>query len=263
MREALAVRAIGRHQKGEFRTFFVNQVRSSVFPLFIFAAGAATLPLGPGRYDVLLVLCLGMQVALVASGLESWKELAVISVYHGLGLGLELYKVRHGSWQYPGDAVTKFAGVPLFSGFMYASVASYVMQAWRRFGLVLLDWPKWPWTFAACAAIYANFFLNRMFADTRWWIVAGVLAVFARTKVEFTTVPGRRRQMPMVVAFFAIGCFVWLAEQVCTWLHIWSYPDQVDGWTPVGLGKLSSWCLLVIVGIVPVATFKLRGTGIS
>src|SRR6266498_4141225 len=66
---------------------------------------------------------------------ETWREVAVIFGFHLVGLGLELFKVRIGSWQYPGDAVTKIGGVPLFAGFMYAAVGSYICQAWRRFDL--------------------------------------------------------------------------------------------------------------------------------
>ena len=48
---------------------------------------------------------------------------------------MELFKVHKGSWSYPEEAYTKFFGVPLYSGFMYASVASYMCQAWHWFNL--------------------------------------------------------------------------------------------------------------------------------
>ena len=47
-----------------------------------------------------------------------------------------------GSWSYPEEAFSKIFGVPLYSGFMYASVASYICQSWRRLDLQIYDWPK-------------------------------------------------------------------------------------------------------------------------
>lgn len=45
------------------------------------------------------------------------------------------------SWAYPEAAWSKIAGVPLYSGFMYASVACYLCQTWRRLQVILSGWP--------------------------------------------------------------------------------------------------------------------------
>ena len=55
---------------------------------------------------------------------------------------MELFKVHKGSWSYPEEAYTKFFGVPLYSGFMYASVASYMCQAWHWFNLKIDKQPN-------------------------------------------------------------------------------------------------------------------------
>ncbi len=121
-----------------------QEALSCVFPVVIFVALAVTdrvpLPLLP-RYDWLLAICLGMQWWMVRSGLETRDELKVISVFHLIGLALELFKVHHGSWSYPDEGYSKVLGVPLYSGFMYASVASYLCQAWRRLDVGLVRWP--------------------------------------------------------------------------------------------------------------------------
>jgi len=70
-----------------------------------------------------------------------------IKRYHLIGLVLELFKVHMGSWSYPEEAYSKVFGVPLYSGFMYASVASYLCQAWRRLDVRLIDWPQAAWWF--------------------------------------------------------------------------------------------------------------------
>lgn len=244
----------------EMGAFVGKQFLCSIFPLWIFLCiwiGAAH-PLGLARYDFLLLACLAMQAFLVWKKLETPRELLTICAFHVVGLCLELYKVSHGSWTYPEPAIAKFAGVPVYSGFMYASVASYIVQAWRRFDLSFEPFPKWPWVALVGFAIYANFFLSRAFGDNRWVIVACVFLVFSRTMVGFTPIRERRR-MPVVLAFFLIGLFVWFAENLCTYLGAWQYPHQRNGWEAVDVGKLSSWCLLVIVSFILVAGLKRAG----
>jgi len=70
---------------------------------------------------------------LVAVRLENWREVAVLSLFHLVGIGLELFKTSPAirSWSYPEPAFFHLKTVPLYSGFMYASVASYIMQSWR------------------------------------------------------------------------------------------------------------------------------------
>src|SRR5262249_11577376 len=64
-------------------------------------------------------------------------------LFHLLGFALEVFKTSSGiqSWSYPDFAYTKLFGVPLFSGFMYAAVGSYIIQAWRLFDLRIRHHP--------------------------------------------------------------------------------------------------------------------------
>jgi len=210
----------------------------------------------------MLLACITMQAFLVWSKLETVEELKVVCAFHILGICLELYKVNRGSWTYPEPAFFRFAGVPIFSGFMYASVASYFIQAWRRFDLQFPRFPSWQWLSLVGVAIYLNFFLSRAFGDNRWLIVLAVFAIFARTTVEFKPIQ-EVRKMPIVLGFFLIGLFVWFAENLCTYLGAWEYPHQRNGWEIVDAGKLSSWCLLVIVSFILVAAIKRVGASKS
>jgi uncharacterized membrane protein YoaT (DUF817 family) len=240
----------------EFGAFTRRQLQSSVFPISFFILLALTLPLDLGRYEVLLAGCLVIQFLLLKKGWETRDELLTITVFHLAGLCLEIYKVKHGSWSYPEPSITKIAGVPLFSGFMYGSVASYITQAWRRFDLKMI---KWPPTWAAAlvvAAIYINFFTGRLLGDYRWWVVVAVSLIFWRTQVEFTTLEKKRRRMPMLLAFIAIGFFVYVAENICSGLGAYVYPDQLVEWRPVNVGKFSSWSLLVIFSVLLVYELK-------
>ena len=88
------------------------EVQSCVFAIGVFAglAVAYAVPLPMARYDFLLLWCLALTFGFWAVGLETWREVLVIFGFHALGLALEIFKVQHGSWLYPGDAVTKVAG---------------------------------------------------------------------------------------------------------------------------------------------------------
>lgn len=106
------------------------------------------------------------------------------------------------------------------------------------------------------AAIYLNFFTHHYWYDVRWWLTLALLVVFRRTSVSFT-VDGVRYRMPLLLSFLLIAFFIWIAENISTFLGAWKYPDQLHSWRWVHLGKLSSWFLLVIISIVIVAQLKL------
>lgn len=125
--------------------FTYEQALSCLFPVVIFLTLALSKIISiPGfyRYDFILIVCLLMQWIMYKTGLETKDELKVITVFHLIGLLLEIYKVHFGSWSYPEEAYSKVFGVPLYSGFMYASVASYICQAWRRLHLQMYLWPR-------------------------------------------------------------------------------------------------------------------------
>ena len=147
----------------ELTAFGVRQGLSCLFPGFIFLmlilSRLIEIPYLP-RYDFLLIACLAMQVCMYAAKLESGLEVLVITMFHLLGLAMEIYKVRMGSWYYPEFAYSKVFGVPLYSGFMYASVGSYVCQAWRWLTLRVEHWPGIGLASAISIAIYINFFTH-------------------------------------------------------------------------------------------------------
>ncbi|MCM3123021.1 MULTISPECIES: DUF817 domain-containing protein [unclassified Mesobacillus] len=235
-----------------------EQALSCLFPVVIFASLAITkiieLPLLP-RYDWLLLIFLLMQWWMVRSGLETRDELKVITLFHLIGLALEIFKVNMGSWTYPEEGYSKVFGVPLYSGFMYASVASYLCQAWRRLKVELVDWPPFLLVVPLGAAIYLNFFTHHFWLDIRWWLSAMVMIVFWKSWVTYE-VGGIKYRMPIALSFVLIGFFIWVAENIATFFGAWQYPNQMEAWSLVHLGKVSSWLLLVIVSFLIVATLK-------
>jgi uncharacterized membrane protein YoaT (DUF817 family) len=200
------------------------------------------------------VWCLLVTLVLWFVGWETGREVGVIAVFHLVGLALELFKVRMGSWSYPDVGVATVAGVPMYSGFMYASVGSYVCQAWRRFDLRIAGYRPWL-TGLAAALVYANFFTEQWLPDLRLPLAGLLVGVTLRTTMWFTVGP-RRYGMPLALSFVLIGSVLWVAENAATFLRAWRYPDQRLDWTMVHPAKVGSWSLLVVVSIVLVAAVK-------
>jgi len=244
----------------EFLYFGIKEARACLFVALFFAA-VFTLPraglFGIPRYDLLLIIALAIQAWMVWVKLETWDELKAICLFHVVGFVLELFKTSSGiqAWSYPDFAYTKIAGVPLFSGFMYAAIGSYIIQAWRLFDLRVEHHPKMWMASLVAILIYANFFTHHYIGDYRWYIAACVLGLYARTTVVFRPYD-RERRMPMLLAFVLIGFFIWLAENVSTFFGIWRYPNQIGAWATVSVGKWSSWSLLVIMTVSIVANLK-------
>jgi len=236
--------------------FLWLEALSCLFPACVFLglAVAKVVPLPIPRYDALLVYCLVLTFGFWALRLETWREVLVIFAFHLVGLGLELFKVHIGAWSYPGDAWTKVAGVPLFAGFMYASVGSYICQAWRRFDLRVSSYRPIPSTIAALA-IYANFYTHYWLPDARWLLALLLILVLRRCLVHFTVGP-RRYRMPLSMTFVLIGAFLWAAENAATFLDAWRYPNQTSVWRVVHADKLGAWALLVSLSFVLVASIK-------
>lgn len=236
--------------------FAWTEALSCVFAVGVFAglALSSVVPLPVPRYDALLLWCVGLTLVLWLTGLETGREALVILAFHVLGLVLELFKVAVGSWSYPEDAVTKVAGVPLYAGFMYAAVGSYLCQAWRRFDLRVSAYPAGPATVVA-VLLYLNFFAHHWLPDLRVPLALVGLVVLRRCLVHFT-VGDQRLRMPLALAFVLIGFFLWVAENAATFLGAWTYPSQEEVWQAVHASKLGAWALLVTMSFVIVATLK-------
>ncbi|NYT93242.1 DUF817 domain-containing protein [Salinispora sp. H7-4] len=204
------------------------------------------------RNDALTLAALAIQVVMVTTRLETLRELRVVVLFHLAGTTMEIFKTEVGSWAYADDGVLRLGQVPLFSGFMYAAVGSYLVRVYRLFDLRFDRYPRQWLTAVAAAAIYVNFFTHHYLADLRWLITVGVVVVFGRCVMHFR-VFRRRLRMPVLCAFGLVAVFIWLAENISTWAHAWTYPNQAEGWHPVSASKLGSWFLLMIISVVLVA----------
>jgi uncharacterized membrane protein YoaT (DUF817 family) len=59
-----------------------------------------------------------------------------------------------------------------------------------------------------------------------------------------------RRRHPPALSFVLIGFFLWLAENLATYVGAWRYPYRLHGRQPVGLEKSGAWALLISVTFV-------------
>lgn len=170
------------------------------------------------RYDFLTLVAIAIQAGMLAFRLETWREARVILIFHIVGTVMELFKTQAGSWTYPEASVLHVGAVPVFSGFMYAAVGSYIARVWRIF-------------------------------DIRWGLFAATALIFWRTRVHFRNWRVHR-WMPLLVGFGLVVLFIWFAENIATFANAWNYPGQENGWRMVSIAKYGSWYLLMLISFV-------------
>lgn len=238
----------------ELLVFGVKQAWACVFGGVLLAAIVAARLWYPddaalARNDLLVLVALATQVVMVVLRLETGRELATIVLFHVVGTAMELFKTDVGSWEYAGGGVLHLGAVPLFTGFMYGAVGSYLARVMRLFDLRFTHYPPIWATLPLAAAIYVNFFSHHYVVDLRWWLVAAVLLLYGRSRMFFRVLRVRT-WMPVTLAFVLVALFIWVAENVGTITGTWTYPDQADGWHLVSVTKLVSWFLLMNLSVV-------------
>lgn len=200
------------------------------------------------RYDFLFIAALCIQALFLRFKLESWEEARVILVYHVVGTSMEIFKVSMGSWAYPEQALIQISGVPLFSGFMYASVGSFMARTIRIFDMRFTHFPPRWLAIALALAIYANFYSHHYLPDIRYGLFAATIVIFWRVNIHFTT-DRTTLWMPLTLAAVLSAMFLWIAENIGTITGTWVYPSQ-KVWHLVSFAKLGSWYLLLFVSFV-------------
>lgn len=234
----------------EFLVFGAKQAWACTFGALLLATMAIvhlTVPVG-SRNDVTTVAAVLLQVGMLVFGLETVRELRVVLLFHVVGTVMEVFKTHMGSWTYEQSGVLVVLGVPLFSGFMYGAVGSYMVRVYRLFDLRFDRYPR-QWVLAVVAAlVYANFFGHHFVWDARYVLLALVVLLFARTTMH-ARVHRTVLRMPVLVAMGLVALFIWVAENVATWAGAWSYPAQAAAWHPVAPTKIVAWLLLMLISV--------------
>jgi uncharacterized membrane protein YoaT (DUF817 family) len=244
----------------EFIYFGIKQAKASIFAgsffVLLFLSNHISF-IWIARYDFLFISAVLIQIVMYMTKLETKDEMKVIFLFHIVGLVLEIYKTNPaiGSWSYPEEGIFKIMNVPLYSGFMYAAVGSYIASAWKIFKLKLINMDHYILSVILCVLIYINFFTNHYFTDIRLILIPLTFILFYRTKVTFIA-KEKIRTMYINISFILIAFFIWIAENISTYLGAWKYPDQVHEWSVVSTQKVTSWFLMVIISFIIVSSLK-------
>ncbi len=238
----------------EFLVFGLKQAWACLFGgamLFLIIATKYMPPdtFGIARYDFLFLAAVAIQVSMLLFKLETTAEAKVILIFHVVGTAMEIFKTSAGSWIYPEDNFFRIGGVPLFSGFMYAAVGSYLARISRIFDMKYTRYPPLWATVLLAVAIYVNFFAHHFVVDGRTVLFAATALLFLRTTVHYR-VFRFRHSMPLLLGFLLVALFIWFAENIGTWSRAWLYPGQGAEWSPVSIQKLGAWYLLMIISFV-------------
>lgn len=243
----------------EFWHFFIANLRASQFGVFLLSLFLLTelvsVPL-ISRYDFIFLAAIGFQICALLLRFERPREFFVIILFHLLATGMELFKTHPsiGSWTYPGTGDTLFmlATVPLFTGFLYSAVGSYISRAFEFLKLSFEHFPAYYHLWILATLIYLNFFTHHFFYDIRYLLFAYALILFFQTTIHFE-VHRKPHRMPFLFAALFSALFVWLAENIGTFASIWLYPSQIDQWHLVSFNKVGSWLLLLILSFALVS----------
>jgi uncharacterized membrane protein YoaT (DUF817 family) len=204
------------------------------------------------RYDFLFLSAVVVQIVLLTTKLETLDEAKVILLYHIVGTAMELFKTSVGSWIYPEANIFRIAGVPLFTGFMYSAIGSYLFRVWRIFDFRFTQHPP-GWTLVLLSiGIYVNFFAHHYIPDVRLALFAVTIFLFRKTRIYYR-VWRDYRSMPLLLGLLLVSLFIWFSENIGTYSKTWLYPSQLNGWSMVSFAKLGSWFLLLIISYTMVA----------
>jgi uncharacterized membrane protein YoaT (DUF817 family) len=243
----------------EFWLFGLKQASASVFGgylLFWILLTKIWYPIDDLIYrnDFLLLMAVLFQAVLLTFRLEKWREACVIAVFHFVATAMEVFKTSDaiGAWQYPGKFVVGIGNVPLFAGFMYSAVGSYIARVWRIFDFRFTNYPPIIWPAILVTLIYINFFTHHFWFDLRYLLLIASFLIFGFTNVCFKMEHVHRR-MPLVIGCFLVALFIWIAENIATYSKIWVYPTQDGGWQMVSVTKLLAWYLLMLLSFVLVS----------
>lgn len=241
----------------EFFIFGIKQAYASIFGILLLLALIVSNYIDfiyISRFDFIFLYAILIQIILILLKLENKKEILLIAIFHILATGMELFKTSPSieSWTYQGQSIFMIATVPLFAGFLYSAVGSYIARIWRIFNLSFKNYPKFVYTLILAILAYTNFISHHFLYDIRYILFAFSVLLFWKTKVTFTILK-KRRSMSLLLGFSLVSFFIWIAENIGTFSNVWLYPNQYSSWEIISISKIGSWYLLMILSFVLVS----------
>lgn len=233
--------------------FSYKQINSCVFGISILLLIALTSWIYPqdavlSRYDFLTLSAVVIQLLFVLCKIETFKESGMIFIFHILGMSMEIFKTKMGSWAYAQEGFLYLYEVPLITGFMYASVGSYILRFQRNFQCRFTNFPHYYTILVMAILAYVNFVTHHYVSDLRWIIFILSILVFRKTMIYFKLTNGTIR-VPFLLILISIGILLWVAENIGTYYAVWHYPHQTNLWQIVSPQKIISWYLLILTAL--------------
>lgn len=246
----------------ELGIFIQKQLRSALFAILFLSCVVITGYIQIehiARADLLLICALCIQAVLLYTKYETYEEFQIICIYHVIGTVMEIYKTSIGSWEYQHIGIAHLFGVPLFSGFMYSTIGSYITRAWSEFKIKITHAPDIAIHGTISFLIYLNFFTNHYIYDFRYVLLASVILIYSKVRLIYH-ISEKARSIPLVLIFLFVAVGIWLAENLATFYSVWLYPSQKTAWHLVSPEKITSWWLLVILSFILVWIYKFKKT---
>ena len=180
------------------------------------------------RNDFLTIMAVLIQAGMLAFRLESWEEAKVILAFHVTGTIMEQFKTQAGSWNYADGGYLHIGMVPLYSGFMYAAVGSYIARVWRIFASASTRIRR------VGRRLRSRLRSTSTSLRTIGCPISGSGCLQLRCCCSGAPAFISRRSAPTLDAAVARlvprGGLIWFAENIGTFAHAWSYPNQRHGW---------------------------------
>ncbi len=236
-----------------WKELIIKNIRASFFGLFLLFIIIISKKINwvyISRYDFIFISAILFQLFLILSKKENKKEFFVIIIFHILATLMELFKTSKSisSWNYPeiNNSYFVLLTVPLFAGFFYSAVGSYISRLFKLFKLDFLNFPKYFHLWFLSILIYLNFFSHHFIFDFRYFLFIYSTILFWKTKIIFK-IQKKKYSTNFLIPFFSLSIFIWLAENISTFNQIWLYPNQIEKWQWVSFSKIGSWYLLLIL----------------
>lgn len=240
-----------------FIYLMIELIKSSLFAMLFFVCFAF------GKYvtsfwlvlgDFMFICVIIIQIILIATKYESRQECKIILIYHLLGFAMEAFKTHPaiGSWSYQYIGSFALLNVPLYSGFMYSAIGSFLFQSIHRLKLRFTYFPSFYIAIPIVALIYINFFSHHFLPDIRYILFGSVMIVAYKTYSYFE-LKGKVYRMHALLSIFLASLCIWIAENIATFLWARVYPNQQLWRHLVSFHKIWSRFLLFILSAVIVS----------
>lgn len=197
------------------------------------------------RYDFIFIVCIGFLGYMVKQRYHTLRDVGIIALLYYLGLMLEIYKVKTNSFIYYEFGYTEFLGVPLFSGLIYSSLASVLIIAQQKVGLVINTLGNRYLTFGLGMSIYFSFFIPALFYYLQY-ILLGVAVVFFYKTNVVVFYNNRVYTFPLLFVFGVGAAVAVLAQVLIANVCVFSYTVQHTGWQGPVIQKAAS---IILAGI--------------